>query len=552
MSAHRVAVDLYRRAQRTAPADTPGLDRADLLAALGDELAAIDDNAAAAAAYTDAYAIRRRLGADTAAAELVPALADVRHLLGADIDERDGLLKEALALVESAPGGSTSDTRAQILAALSSAYMLDRCLDDSIALGRQARSIAADVGDDATRLNTDATLGAALVFGGRMDEGWQLMESAVRDAEDAHLEPAASRGYRFIGCCSSALVEYRRGLRWLRDGIAYAERTERFNDRHYMAAHLAHVLWATGDWTAADREARQALADGGGGVGTRITALHVLGYLALGRCDRVTAEAYLQEARGLGERMAELQRLSPALWGLAELSLHGGRPADAVAWCERGYTASDPSGDAAYLYPFVVTGTRAYLALDDPTAARDWIGRCATWLRYRSIPGTLPALDHAHGLLHLAAGHTGQARAALSRASAGWHARDRFWEGVQALADRARVAERSRRPAEAAALAAEARERATAAGALALLERIPAGRPESGPGQPQLLTAREIEVARLVATGATNREIATTLTIAPKTVSAHVEHILAKLGAARRTEIAAWATANTALRPGAG
>jgi DNA-binding CsgD family transcriptional regulator len=30
------------------------------------------------------------------------------------------------------------------------------------------------------------------------------------------------------------------------------------------------------------------------------------------------------------------------------------------------------------------------------------------------------------------------------------------------------------------------------------------------------------------------------LGVAPKTVSAHVEHILAKLGAARRAEIGAW------------
>jgi DNA-binding CsgD family transcriptional regulator len=29
--------------------------------------------------------------------------------------------------------------------------------------------------------------------------------------------------------------------------------------------------------------------------------------------------------------------------------------------------------------------------------------------------------------------------------------------------------------------------------------------------------------------------------VSPKTVSAHVEHILAKLGVARRTEVAAWA-----------
>jgi hypothetical protein len=38
----------------------------------------------------------------------------------------------------------------------------------------------------------------------------------------------------------------------------------------------------------------------------------------------------------------------------------------------------------------------------------------------------------------------------------------------------------------------------------------------------------------------TNAEIADELAIAPKTASAHVEHILAKLGVTRRAEIAAW------------
>jgi len=57
------------------------------------------------------------------------------------------------------------------------------------------------------------------------------------------------------------------------------------------------------------------------------------------------------------------------------------------------------------------------------------------------------------------------------------------------------------------------------------------------------LSAREFEVARLIAGGLTNREIAAELSIAPKTVSAHVEHILARLGAARRAEIAAWVAA---------
>jgi DNA-binding CsgD family transcriptional regulator len=55
------------------------------------------------------------------------------------------------------------------------------------------------------------------------------------------------------------------------------------------------------------------------------------------------------------------------------------------------------------------------------------------------------------------------------------------------------------------------------------------------------LTAREFAVARLITEGLTNGEIATELSIAPRTASSHVEHILAKLGAARRAEIAAWA-----------
>jgi DNA-binding NarL/FixJ family response regulator len=63
-----------------------------------------------------------------------------------------------------------------------------------------------------------------------------------------------------------------------------------------------------------------------------------------------------------------------------------------------------------------------------------------------------------------------------------------------------------------------------------------------------LLTARETEVATLVARGLTNREIARTLVIAEGTAANHVHHILAKLGLASRQEIAAWATTNGLYR----
>jgi DNA-binding CsgD family transcriptional regulator len=49
------------------------------------------------------------------------------------------------------------------------------------------------------------------------------------------------------------------------------------------------------------------------------------------------------------------------------------------------------------------------------------------------------------------------------------------------------------------------------------------------------LTPRELEVLGLVVDGCSNQEIARTLVVAPRTVAAHVEHMLVKLGAATRT-----------------
>jgi DNA-binding CsgD family transcriptional regulator len=49
------------------------------------------------------------------------------------------------------------------------------------------------------------------------------------------------------------------------------------------------------------------------------------------------------------------------------------------------------------------------------------------------------------------------------------------------------------------------------------------------------LTARELEVLGLVIEGCSNQEIASELVVAPRTVAAHLEHILAKLEAPSRT-----------------
>jgi ATP/maltotriose-dependent transcriptional regulator MalT len=56
------------------------------------------------------------------------------------------------------------------------------------------------------------------------------------------------------------------------------------------------------------------------------------------------------------------------------------------------------------------------------------------------------------------------------------------------------------------------------------------------PGLVEPLTARELEVLRLLAAGTTNQAIAAELVVSLDTAKKHVSHVLGKLGAANRTE----------------
>ena len=63
------------------------------------------------------------------------------------------------------------------------------------------------------------------------------------------------------------------------------------------------------------------------------------------------------------------------------------------------------------------------------------------------------------------------------------------------------------------------------------------------PGQETVagLTAREVEVIRLLASGKSNREIAEALFVSPKTVARHLSNIFTKTGATSRSGATAYA-----------
>jgi DNA-binding NarL/FixJ family response regulator len=175
-----------------------------------------------------------------------------------------------------------------------------------------------------------------------------------------------------------------------------------------------------------------------------------------------------------------------------------------------------------------------------------------------------------------------EGRGWLARAEAEWHrvtgdATPENWENVLAAFDHGFVYESARarwRLAEALAeagrredaqrewgKAAEVASRLGAAPLRAALDdlgrraRLGHGADAdvaAGRGRLAGLTSREREVLGLILAGRSNREIGAALFIAPKTASVHVSNILAKLGAASRTEAAAIAhdeglTASTAV-----
>jgi DNA-binding CsgD family transcriptional regulator len=231
------------------------------------------------------------------------------------------------------------------------------------------------------------------------------------------------------------------------------------------------------------------------------------------------------------------------LWGLAEAALQGSDPARAAAICDEALHAAVEVGERTLIAPFAPLAVRAHQAAGSPEAAARYLDAVVGLAE----PGiAAPAIQHATGLVRLAEGSTVAARVALDSVVTGWERRGRRWEALWARLDLAGALLRSSKFVDATVLLNEVRAAAAPLGAEPLLARaehlarVAKGRgAELEPWHP--LTTREFEVARKIADGLTNAELAEELSISPKTAGSHVEHILAKLGVSRRAEIARWA-----------
>jgi DNA-binding CsgD family transcriptional regulator len=279
----------------------------------------------------------------------------------------------------------------------------------------------------------------------------------------------------------------------------------------------------------------------------------LIGLVSLGRGIPAEARRWLEDSLAAGRRIGEVHLILTPLWGLAETEMLEGSADAAVTRCEEAWTIASSSGERALFIPFVVTGARSFIAARRPDDASRWVAQAREFFAgWDSVAGA--ALSHAEGLVRLAGSSLTAAREALERAIRGWEERGRVWESTWARLDLAQCLIRMNRYADAVEVLREVRTLAEDIGSPPLLARADelakATRGRARDQEPwRPLTVREFEVARLIAEGMTNAEIAGELSISPKTVSAHVEHMLAKLGVARRTEVAAWAAGIRAGEP---
>ncbi len=238
-----------------------------------------------------------------------------------------------------------------------------------------------------------------------------------------------------------------------------------------------------------------------------------------------------------GERMAELV----AAGALGHLELALGAPDAAVARLEPSvaFVRREAIGEPGSMR-FVVDHIEALIELDrrdEAVELLDWYEGNARRLERGSA---IAACMRSRGLLAAQAGNLDDALVAYQEAL-DWHERVEMplelGRTLLALGAAQRRAKRRREARETLEEAFGIFERIGAAlwaeRARAELRRISGRAP--APGE---LTPAEERVAALVAEGKTNREVATALFLAERTVEGHLSHIFGKLGIRHRTELA--------------
>ncbi len=396
--------------------------------------------------------------------------------------------------------------------------------DQALALSLALIEVACDADEPDLEALSRVNAGQALVALGRAQQALAQLDQVILAVESDLLSPpVAGLAYCAVILACLRLFDLRRARDWTAALTAWCDaQSGDVPYRGQCQVHRAHLMTLQGDWVGALAEARAAVdrLDG-----------HVLGeaYYQLGELYRLRGET---EPAEQSYRQANSCGVQPEP-GLSRLRLAQGR-VDAAVRTVRALHAEPGRSDRAEILAVYVD---VMLQAGEVEPAADAAAELATVAAGSAVPLLHAQADEATAGVLLA---RGDPAAALPLLRTALRRRQEMGTPYEAAAIQVRIGTALD------AMGDPDSARMSYDAARAVFERLGA-RPDlralepPAPARDGVLTAREIEVVRLVAAGHTNRAIARELMLSEKTVARHLSNVYAKLDLPSRAAATAYA-----------
>jgi DNA-binding CsgD family transcriptional regulator len=513
LGAHREAAAHLGAALRYGSSLATAL-RAELLEQHARESSLANQTRAAITSATGAVASWQQVGNVEAQSRVLSLLSQEYRNVG-DKRAADQCVEDAISLLEALPRSAD----------LAMAYGWRSLLavhrgwdSEALEFGQRALELAREVGDPAAESHALCHIGGALLGTGDR-AGYEPLARSLALALEHRLEEHAARAYRTLLFYAVLIHDFARAQGAFNEGVEYCEERGIFSHSAYIRAYYTTCELDRGEWTEAARMATELLRSSEyASVQQRVTIMATLAVVRIRRGDP-GADELLDQAFALAIPTSELNRIGRVAAARAEQAWYRGKPADVVRatavglahvhghtapwingellfWQSRAQPVGPIAGDVAEPYRLMLSG--------------DWRAAADAWERI--------GMPYEQALA-LAEGSEAALREALTIL-------DRLGADPLGAIVRGRLRELGARG-------------------------IPRGPNEVTRANPSGLTAKELEVLRLLAQGCTTAQVARRLHRSPKTVDHHVCSLLEKLDVHSRLEAVAVAFARGIIARGA-